>query len=148
MKPIVFVFLAVILYAFQNVLLEQKLSKFTASGLLVYFYLCMLPLAFFAVGYLKITGQEISLPRGHFIALTLVGGIIYFLADFFYLSAYTSGGSVFTVTTIMMLFPLMASVVKFFWVGGVPNPCQIFGYIFGVLAVIFVVKGSVFETLK
>lgn len=148
MKPIVFVFLAVILYAFQNVLLEQKLSKFTASGLLVYFYLCMLPLAFFTVGYLKITGQEISLPRGSFIALTLVGGIIYFLGDFFYLSAYTSGGSVFTVTTIMMLFPLMASVIKFFWVGGIPNFYQIVGYMFGVVAVIFVVKGSASEVLK
>lgn len=143
MKPVVFACVAMAFYALENVLMEQKLTKYNALSLLVYFYLAMLPLALAGLGYLKLTNAQIVLPTGNAILLAMVVGVMYFFADAFYVSAYTTGGTLMVVTTIVLIFPAFASLIKFFWVGGLPNRYQIIGYALAVLAVLCVAKGNV-----
>lgn len=142
MKSILFALLALFLFAVQNVILEQKLAKYTAETLLVYFYLIMLPLAFLLLAYARITNQTIEPPFGNAVLIVLGTGLILFLANFFYINAYTSGGNLLTITTIVILFPVFASVIKFAWVGGLPNLYQIGGYILAVAAVFLTIKGN------
>jgi len=142
MKPIVFAFAAMIFYASQNVMLEQKLSKYTAIVTLVYFYLAMLPLALIGLSYLKITHQQVVVPSGSNILIALAVGAMFFFADTFYVSAYAAGGTLITVTTITLVFPAVASLMKYCWVSGMPNRYQIIGYALAALGVITVIKGS------
>jgi len=143
MKPVLFACLAVLLYSSQNVILEQKLAKYHTVTILVYFYIVMLPVTLGWIAGLKITKQPFVAPSGIAILIALGVGLVYFFADFFFVGAYTSGGSVFSVTTIVIMLPVFASVIKYFWVGGLPNLYQIAGYILAFFAVFLVTKGSV-----
>jgi drug/metabolite transporter (DMT)-like permease len=142
MKPVILAVSALILYSIQNVILEQKLAKYDAFGLLMYFYFAMLPLAIIGLGYKKIMNQPAPLPEGSMIIFVLILGVVYFMADSCMVLAYTSGGSLITVATIIAMFPVVASAVKFAWTGNLPNIYQAIGYVLAFLAVIFVAKGS------
>ena len=142
MKPVLLACLAVILYAGQNVMMDMKLSKFSTISILVLGYLVMLPLSLIRIGSMRLTGEAIVFPNGIFLWLALLTGLIWFLADYAYVSAYTSGGSLLTITTIVTLFPVVASVAKFIWTGGLPNSYQIAGYILAATAVYLVGKGA------
>jgi drug/metabolite transporter (DMT)-like permease len=143
MKPVIYVLLAAIIYAFQNVLFEQKLAKYNTIVLLVYFYVTLLPLALISLSYLKISGQTIVAPSGITILGVILIGSLYFFADYFYIGAYTNGGTVLTVTSIMIMFPVFASAIKYFMTGGsFPNIYLIIGYLLAAVSVLFVAKGS------
>ena len=142
MKPILYACAAMILYAFQNVILEQKLAKYTTAPILFYFYLAMLPLAVILVIFLRASEQTLVWPSGIAIAITLGVGIVYFFADYCFISAYTSGGNVMTVMIMVMMFPVFASIVKYFWVGALPNHYQIASYLFAVVSVLLLAKGN------
>jgi drug/metabolite transporter (DMT)-like permease len=145
-KPIVFASAGMLFYALQNVIIEQKLAKYHVLSLLLYFYLAMLPLALAGLGYLKITHQPILAPTGNAILIALAVGAMFFVADLFYIGAYSAKGTLVTITTISILFPAVASIIKYVWVGGLPNRYQMIGYALAVLAVLCVTKGSVAKT--
>lgn len=141
-KPVIYALLAMMLYATQNVVLEQKLSKYHTIALLVYFYGVLLPVSAIVLMTLKITGQNPAMPSGNGIIIAILAGLIYFFADYFFIGAYTNGGDLLTITSIVVMFPVFASIVKYFWVGGLPNTYQVAGYFLAVLSVVFVNKGS------
>lgn len=141
MKPVVYALFALFLYATQNVVIEQKLAKFEVSSVLIYFYIIMLPLAVIRLAQLKLSGQVVT-PSGTAILIALIVGVVYFFADYFFLGAYNAGGSLMTVSTIIIMFPIFASIIKYLWVGGLPNMYQVTGYILAMFAIIFVIKGS------
>jgi len=146
MKIVLFAAMAVFLYALQNVLLEQKLANFNTAPILVYVYTAAFPLALVRFGYLKATGQSIRVPSGMALAIALLAGVMLFFADLLYVGAYTSGGNLMTITTIVVLFPAFASLIRYFWVGGLPNRYQAAGYILAALAVLLVAKGNAIQT--
>jgi len=98
MKPILFALLALLLYAIQNVVLEQKLSKLNPFLILTLMYVVMLPMA--CLGWLitKNSIQTISWPSKSLALLTMAIGIVYLFADTFYVSAYNLGANIITVT--------------------------------------------------
>lgn len=63
-KSIVYAFLAMWLYAFTNVAIEVRLSKYTTMALLLYWYFTLAPLAVAGLGYMYLSGQNIVMPRG------------------------------------------------------------------------------------
>ncbi|TRZ64401.1 MAG: hypothetical protein D4Q79_01570 [Spirochaetia bacterium] len=142
MKPVLYACAAMFLYAFQNVTIEQKLAKYATASILLYFYLAMLPMAAILAFSMKASGQQSVWPSGNAITLVLSVGVAYFFADYFFISAYTSGGSVATIMTTTMLFPVFASIVKFFWVGVLPNCYQIASYLFAVVSILLLIKGN------
>src|SRR3989344_5307987 len=141
-KSVVYAFLAVWLYAFSNVIIEIKLAKYTTMALLLYWYFTLAPLALAGVGYMYLTGQKITMPSGGDARMAVASAIVFFVADYFYIGAYTSGGSLLAVTTLVVLFPAIAQLIKFMWVGGSPNYYHIFGYALAALAVVLISKGS------
>ena len=148
MRPVLLATAAMIIYAIQNVLLEQKLAKYSVFSLLTYFYLMMLPLTAGGWIYLKLTNQPTPSPSGWAIVLAMMTGMAYFLADSCYVGAYTNGGDIFTIAAIVVMFPALASAVRYFWVGGLPNVYQVAGYLFAALAVLLVAKGNTISVPK
>lgn len=143
MLPVAMAVTAVLFYAFQNVVIEQKLANYDTFGVLMYFYLAMFPMALLGRFLKKMAGFPVPLPEGNMIILVLLLGVAYFLADACLFGAYTIGGDVVTISTIATLFPVAASAMKYFWTGELPNPYQMIGYALAFLAVVFVAKGSV-----
>lgn len=142
MKPVMFACLAMLIFAFVSVVIEQKLSGYTTVALMVYVYLVTLPLALGTVGFLKLTHQPIVIPTGSVMILAIAVGVGYYFGDFFFFSAYTSGGGVVIVGTVTLLFPVLASLVKFIWTGSLPNIYHVGSYFLAVGAVALTLKGS------
>ena len=142
-RPVVYAFLAMWLYAFTNVAIEVKLSKYTTMALLLYWYFTLAPLAVAGIGYMYLTGQSIVMPHRNDATIAIAVAAVFFFADYFYIGAYTSGGSLLAVTTLVVLFPAIAHLIKFVWIGGSMNYYHLFGYILAALAVVLISKGSV-----
>ena len=142
MKSVLYACAAMVLYAIQNVTIEQKLAKYSTVSILFYFYLVMFPMAAILVSYMKVSGQQLAWPSGNAVTLVLGVGVAYFFADFFFISAYTSGGSVIMVMTVAMMFPVFASIVKFFWTGALPNFYHVASYLVAVVSILLLVKGG------
>jgi hypothetical protein len=143
-RPIVYAFAAMCLYALQNVILEVKLSKYSTLGLLVYWYFTLAPLALAALGYLYLRGHPVNMPNRDDAAIAIAVGVMFFLADLFYVGAYTSGGSLLAITTLVVLFPAIAQLIRFAWVGGQMNYYSVAGYVLAAAAVVLVVRGGAF----
>jgi len=142
MKPILFVCIALFLYAAVNVVLEQKFSGYDTGTLLAYFYVVMFPLALSRFLYVRFTKPDTLLPSGNMILIALGIGIIYFLADYFYISAFTAGGNLLVITTVFIMLPVVASVMKYLWIRELPNLYYVGAYILAVGAVFLAVKGN------
>ena len=142
-RPVLYAFVAMCLYALQNVLLEVRLSKYSTMGLLVYWYFTLAPLAALGIGYLYLTGQNLAMPSRLDVPIVIAVGALFFVADLFYVGAYTSGGNLLAITTLVVLFPAIAQLIKFAWVGGRLNYYHLVGYILAAIAILLIGKGSV-----
>ena len=143
MKPVIFTCIALVIYALQSVVLEQKLAKFSTGVILSYCYPVMFLFALLLIGSMRYNNQTIVSPSGTDLMITIGMAIGWIIADAFFLGAYEVGGSLITITTIIIMFPVFASVIKYLWVGGLPNSYQIGGYVLAVLAVLLVSKGNI-----
>jgi drug/metabolite transporter (DMT)-like permease len=142
MKPVIFALIAVTLYAFENVLMDQKLGRFSTTVVLTFLYPMMCLLAFSQLAYLKVTGGAIQWPSGIELIWLVLLALFLFYADFFYLGTYSRDGDLVTTTTIVALLPLVAAVVRFFVSREMPNGLQIAGCALAILAVLLSAKGS------
>lgn len=141
-RPVVYAFLAMWLYAFSNVVIEVKLAKYTTMALLLYWYFILAPLAVAGLGYMYLSGQKIVVPHSSDAWMAIAAAVVFFFADYFYIGAYTSGGSLLAVTTLVVLFPAVAQLIKFAWVGGSPNYYHLAGYLLAAIAMVLISKGS------
>jgi hypothetical protein len=141
-RPVLYAFAAICLYALQNVLLEVRLSRYSTMGLLVYWYFTLAPLALAGLGYLYLTGGHVSLPTRTDAPLAIAVGAMFFIADIFYVGAYTAGGSLLAISTLAILVPVIGQVIKLVWVGGTLNYYHVAGYVLAALAVILIGKGT------
>jgi hypothetical protein len=141
-RPVLYAFAAMCLYAIQNVILEVRLSKYSTLGLLVYWYFTLAPLALAGLGYLYLAGQSFAIPKGQDAVVAILVGVLFFVADLFYVGAYTGGGSLLAITTLVVLFPAIAQLIKLLWVGGQMNYYHVVGYILAAVAVVLISKGS------
>lgn len=137
-----FATLAIVLYAVQNVILEQKLARVPIAALIICFNIVILALAMSRWGFLRASGEAMAFPTGSLLVLTLAAGAVYFFADYCYLAAYANGGSLMSVTTVAIMLPVFASLVKFAWTRDLPNGWQITGYALAIAAVTLVAKGN------
>jgi drug/metabolite transporter (DMT)-like permease len=148
-KAVLYAMLAPILYALANVILEYKFSKFNNLSLMVIYGTVIVTLAIITRTIVRGTDPAFNFPNGSELYLLLALGAIFFLADYFFIGAYTNGGDLLTITILTILFPVFASIFKFLgsliisdMVSTPPNIMQISGYILAAIAVLLVVKGS------
>ena len=142
MKPVLFAICAMVIYAISNVLYEARIAKFTNFSILFLWSALMLPMALVALGGMKITGQPIALPTKAEIPIILVTAILFFAADAFFTGAYGAGGTIMTVTSITIMFPAFATVIRYYSTGHTVNLYQVSGYLMAVGAVLLIQKGS------
>lgn len=141
-KTVIYAFIAMWLYALQNVILEVRLARYSTIGLLVCWYFTLAPLGLATLGYLRFTGQTLSLPQRADMPMVIAAGALFFVADLFYIGAYTNGGDLLAITTMLVLFPAIAQLIKFLWVGGRMNWWHAAGYLLAAAAVLLISKGS------
>lgn len=150
MKPIVFTLIAMFCYAASNVLVELKFSKYNTMVLVSCFSGVVCLVALIILAFTKSGDPTAHFPTGHMILWMLGLGIIYTIADSFYMGAYTSGGGLVAITCISMMMPIFATGIKFFIADGpVPNLWHVAGYVLAACGLLCIVKGNMIpETLK
>ena len=142
MKPVLFALVATACYAVCNVMLELKFSKINNLTLMI-LYASVIWVAAVAVRQLvKTDDPAFSFPTGATLVLAIVLGLIFTVADYFYVGAYTNGGDLLTITSVTLLIPVLASLIKLGLTKQMPNLWQVGGYLLAAGAVALVVKGS------
>ena len=142
MRAALLTLVAMMLFAMQNITIERKLSGVPTAALLTCFYAVTLPLAILRWIHLNTTDASAMFPSGTTLVLSLGAGLMLFFGDYCYFSAYTTGGSAISITTIGIMLPIFVSLGTFLMTRSTPNGYQILGYIFAVAAVFLVAKGS------
>jgi drug/metabolite transporter (DMT)-like permease len=142
MKPVIYACLAVLLYALGNVITEQKLKPYTQFATMAYCYIPMIAMTLCALAWKKLQAQPISFPAGNALFFAGMIAVVFFLADTFFFSSYTNNGDSFTVSSIVLLFPAAASLMKYFWTGKTPNRYHLAAYFVAVVAVVLAERGN------
>ena len=142
MKPILFTLVATACYAVCNVLLELKFSKLNALTLMIVYASVIWISAVGMRQLAKTNDPSFNFPAGTLLLVAIVLGLIYTAGDYFFVSAYTNGGDVVTITCITILIPVVASLLKFGITKQLPNLWQVSGYVLAAGAVVLVAKGS------
>jgi drug/metabolite transporter (DMT)-like permease len=141
-KPVLFAICAMLCYATANVLYELRLSKVNNIVVLCGWYAAMLPVALVILMGLRLGKTPVVWPGREHIPMIILTAVIWFIADSFFTGAYTSGGTLITVTSITIMFPAFAALIKYYASGHTPNWYQISGYLLAVGAVMLILKGS------
>jgi len=142
MKQVIYACMAVIFYALGNVITEQKLKPFTQFGTMLYCYIPMVVMTAGALFIMKSRGQLISFPKGEAFYVAGLIAIVFFVADGFFFSAYANNADAFTVSSIAVMFPAAASLMKFLWTGQLPNRYHMAAYVVAIIAVALSEKGN------
>ena len=79
---------------------------------------------------MKFRNQPIAFPEGNGLYAAGVIALVFFIADTFFFSAYTNNADAFTVSSIVLMFPAAASLMKFLWTREIPNRYHIAAYLF------------------
>ncbi len=146
MKPVIFSIVATLCYAFCNVLIERYLVKYNNLTIVICYTAVILFLTLFARQIIKTTDDpSFDFPTGDAAWIILGVGLLYTVADYCYIGAYTGGGSLITITSIISMFPIFASLIKFLFTKDLPNIWQLSGYAVAVIAILLVAKGSTVE---
>jgi drug/metabolite transporter (DMT)-like permease len=146
MKQVIYACFAVLFYALGNVITEQRLKPYTQFATMISCYLPMIVMTALALGVMKFRGQTIVFPEGSALYVAGLIAIVFFIADGFFFSAYTNNADAFTVSSIAVMFPAAASVMRFIWTGQLPNRYHIAAYIVAVIAVALSEKGNEVQT--
>ena len=142
MKTILYSILAMIFYAIANVLVEHKLARLNSLTIIVCYSGVIFTTTFLTRLIIKADTAEYAFPKGTLFLVALGVGILFTLADYFLMSAYTSGGQLFVATSIYVLFPVCAASLKFLITNEKPNVWHVVGYISAIVAVLCISKGS------
>ena len=146
MKQVIYACMAVLFYALGNVITEQKLKTYTQFATMAYCYLPMLFMTIGALALMKSRGQTILFPNGEGLYVAAAIAIVFFIADSFFFSAYTNNADAFMVSSIAVMFPAAASLMKFLWTRQLPNRYHIAAYVVAVIAVVLSERGNEVQT--
>src|SRR5262245_42266437 len=146
MKQVIYACFAVLFYALGNVITEQKLKAYTQFATMLYCYLPMIIMTVCALALIKSRGQTIEFPQGGALYAAGLIALVFFIADGFFFSAYTNNADAFTVSSIAVMFPAAASLMRFFWTGQLPNRYHLAAYVVAVIAVALSEKGNEVHT--
>lgn len=143
MKKFSFVIVACFLWAIQNAALEIKLSKYSALGNMLVTYLTALPLALATLLFLRFSGASATvLPSGEGLAWAVGCALLFFIADFFYISAYTLGGNSNSISILTLTIPVFVFGIKFWWKGEVPSGNHVLAFVCALAAFYFIYRAE------
>lgn len=140
MKASWFAIAALFMYSLQNVIIERKLANLTPISILVFFYTGIITLTVAALVFRQPLGLQFAWPAQNLWWTIAICAVLLLLADYFYFSAYHAGGSIMTITTLVVLVPVFASFIKFVSGGGAPSGRQLVGWTLAAASVLLVTK--------
>jgi drug/metabolite transporter (DMT)-like permease len=142
MKSIIYALIGIILYAVQNTIIDVRLKQYSTVSLLVGMYIILLPLGVGLFLYQKYMGQAMITPSGNDFKIVAFVAAMFFIGDFFYVGAYTSGGNVVTITILLVLMPVIGGLMKFWWLKESPTPYHFVAFVCAALAIVFIALGD------
>jgi drug/metabolite transporter (DMT)-like permease len=143
-KSIVYALIGIVCYAITNTIIDVRLKQYSTISLLVGWYIVLFPLTLGLYLYQRSMGAPTRLPSGNDLSFLVLVAMIYFIADYFYIGAFTVGGTsnVVTITILLVLMPVIAALIKFVWVKESPTPYHFAAFACALLAVLFVAMGD------
>ncbi len=141
MKSVIYALIGLVMYAITNTIIDVRLKQYSTPSLLVGWYFVLLPLALGLYLYQRFAGKPTTLPSGNDLWFR-VRGSNFFVADFFYIGAFTVGGNAITITILAVLLPVVVALIKFVWVKEVPTPYHSAAFACALLAVVFIAVGN------
>jgi drug/metabolite transporter (DMT)-like permease len=129
MKGTLSLFGAVIIYAAFNVVYDLKfrgVMQVASMSVYIGVLAAISVVAYLLRGQLGLTG---TLPSGPQVWILVGIGVVLFIGDVFFLTAYNEKISLLVITTSVMLIPVVATAMKFFIGGTLPTPAQMLGYL-------------------
>ena len=149
-KGLVFALLAPLGYALGNVVMEHRLSRYNALTLVIVYCCVILLCAVIVRSFTKTDDPSYDFPVGMGLVWMVVLGVVFFFADFSFVSAYTHKVNMMTITICAMLIPVFAQGIKF--VGSLcisdmhyalPNRWHILSYILAAGAAFDITKAGI-----
>lgn len=140
MKAVLFCLISVFLCAIANIITQKKLtniSPFVSAGIVP---LAQIIIVIPLVLIVKSSGTAQTLPQGNAWLFVFAIGALYFFANLCFFSAYKSGITIMAATTMAILLPVFASIIKFGIDKSLPTTTQLVGYILAIAAVYLVNK--------
>jgi drug/metabolite transporter (DMT)-like permease len=136
--------LAMTFYAIANVFIEQKFSKMPTPYLLVGLYAILLisSVVYASVYSAQNPGSLAQINLAQIAIPITILGLIYLLADYFYLKGYALGGGVASITPFMILFPAVAIAIDYMLTKELPSARMIAGYVCAAVAMYLIATGS------
>lgn len=144
--PVYIAMLSYFLYASQAAILEQKLGQFSTATILLIVYIVAIPLAVGRLFMMVQAGTPVVWPSsGASLGWVAVASIVFFLADFCMVRAYTlsferGGQYLFEIVAVGALFPVFAVLIKWLWTGALPNRWSCAAFITAFVTVMFAAK--------
>lgn len=140
---ILFVLTACLLYSIQNVIISRHLSTLSEWLLLACAHIVSVTLAWGIILTRHRTGMELALPDGWKPwALLAVIAMFNTGADYCFFRAYTAGGNMTVITTLVVTLPVFATIINFATGGGLPSWRHIVAWALVATAVWLVSNGK------
>lgn len=138
MIPVWFALSSLFLAAMGNVIIERKLAPISPLVLMLFSHFGITILVFCVIMFRYVSGAHFTEPQGNehwFLGAWIV---VSFFSGFFFFNAYHRGASLIMMTTMVMLLPVFAALIKIAVGDGIPSLRQIVAWIFAAIAVLLV----------
>lgn len=142
MRSVIYALVGIVMYAITNTIIDVRLKQYSTVGLLISWYIVLLPLTLGLYLYQRFAGKPTTLPSGNDVWFLLAVGVVFFVADFFYIGAFTAGGNAVTITILAVLLPVIVALIKFFWIKETPTLYHLAAFVCALLAVAFIAVGT------
>ena len=144
MNAILSAVIGIMFYGVFNVVLDYEFRNYTTPFLIAIMSTISLGFSLVWLGQMKFSGKEIVYPDCRQLwILVFFCGLALFLGDSFFLSAYKSGESIFSLTTVSIMLPLSIAIFKGLFDQAWPNLWQVAGYVLASVVVFLLARGSV-----
>ena len=130
------------MYSILNTIIEVKLKHLPTFSLLCTLYLILLPVVTTIFLIQKRIDPSMSFPTGDTLWVVAAVAVMFLIADYMYYGAFAKGGNVVTITTLLVLMPVLSGLLKFLWVKELPTPYHFGAVVLAAGAVILVAIGN------
>lgn len=118
MYPSTAAIVAMVLFSIFNTLIERKIKNVSPLMTMAIVYTTTL---FLTLISFSPRNPAITFPHGWQWVIAILCGVMLFTADYFFYTAYHTGGSLVMVTVILALVPVCSVIISYPFGGSVPS---------------------------
>ena len=137
--PVLYVICAMIMYSFQSIILDKKLSYMSPIVIACIFTIVQIVILFPILLAMKGFGMDLVMPNREHYGYVLICGLLMGFGALCFFMAYSCGGNFPMVTTVAALLPVFSLLLSVLFWGQIPSVRQVLGCLLAVVAVYLVV---------